>query len=224
MVILSIGLFLFFAFFFMYIVTDTNFKKTEIINSEENALTMKEAISKGYEYVNELSTDANLTMIMSADAKEKQTIHSGELGKRRIWNLEFNDTTKTGNDGTTTCYVIKITDNKVTDCKSTKATNNTKIENLTSTLILDSTDAVKIAKNQKLLNPGKDWATGYHFKMVYFPLDEKHKDQRLIIEVVGLSPNGNFAQVDIDGKSGNIVKAIERTHMDDNGNAVWKEF
>ena len=210
--------------FFMSKPIETKFKETAVIYSEENAMTMKEAIAMGYEYIREISTDANLAMIMSADAKGKQTTKSGGSGKRTIWNLLFIDpkSTNANNDGTTTAYSIRIIDGKVTNCEGTKAGNNMRIED--SDLILDSSDAVNIAKNQKSLNPGKDWAIGYHFQMMYVPIDEKQKTQRLIIEVVGLSPNGNFAHVDIDEKTGQIVKAIEMMPNDDKGNATWKDF
>lgn len=218
-----IGLILFICFFTVYSTKITP-KQTSVISMEENAITMKEAITKGYEYIGEISKDAKLAMIMSADAKDKQTIKSGEFGKRSIWNLSFIDTKSINNnkDDTTTFYYIRISDGKVYDYHTEKIKSFDKKIIDDPYLIIDSNDAVAIAKNQKGLNPGKDWAIGYHFKMSLISSDDQKTEPQII--VVGLSPSGNFANIYINEKTGQIVKAIEKVNSDGKGNDTWKNF
>lgn len=224
-VYISIGivcLALFMCVFILYLTT-TESKEVVVPFSEEKAITMKEAIAMAYEEVIKLSDDAKLVAVTSADASDQQVGDSGESGKRVHWNLKFTDskTIEDGVDNTPTTYVIYISEGRFIRSVETKFGNNTKIED--SDLILDSSDAVTIAKNQKGLKPGENWAIGYHFVMRYFPIDEDQKTERLILEVVGLSPNGNFANVYIDEKTGEIVESIEKTY-DDQGNTIWTDF
>lgn len=200
-------------------------KQTVTLNLEENEMTMKEAITKGYEYVKGISKDAKLAIITSADVKNKQTVNSGDSGKRLNWNLSFLDPTSTdiNKDGTTTFYYVQISDGKILDCETQKSPfdkNKTIISD--SNLPIDSSEAVVIAKNQKALEPGKDWALGYHFQMSFISSNEQRTDP--VITVVGLSPNGNFANVSIDEKTGQIVRSIEIVSRDENGKPTWKNF
>ena len=118
-------------------------------------------------------------------------------------------------------YDVHISDGRVSSCKKCIFGNHTRIKD--SDLSFDSSDAISIAKSQKNPKPGKDWAVGYHFVLQYFPFDEGIKTERLIIEVIGLSPKGNFAHVNIAEKTGKIVDAIEKIY-DKNGNAIWTDF
>ncbi|MDR3596619.1 hypothetical protein [Clostridium sp.] len=91
---------------------------------------------------------------------------------------------------------------------------------------LDSTDALKIAKEQKELKPGipsKNWAVGYHFNLEYVSFYEMPDKDFLVIEVFGVSPKGNFARVDIDATNGKIIYSWEKTY-NENGKAIWIPF
>lgn len=95
-----------------------------------------------------------------------------------------------------------------------------------SDIKIDSTDAVKIAKEQKELKPGipsKDWAIGYHFNLEYVSFYEILDKEFLVIEVFGISLKGNFANVDIDATSEKIIYSGEKTY-DENGEAIWTPF
>jgi len=47
--------------------------------------------------------------------------------------------------------------------------------------------------------------------------------ERIFMEVIGISPNGNFAHVDIDAETGEVLLAEEKFEYED-GTAEWKSF
>lgn len=205
--------------------TDTALK-TDAINSEvplpaasdSKALTMKEVIAIAYIDAKKWSDGAELIMITSTDSTDNPSIKSGEAGKRNAWNLTFKDTNSTHE------FSILVSNGEVVFSRECEYGDKTTIKN--SDLTLDSSDALLIAINQKKLQPGQDWAVGYHFVLYCAPnynAPDYDESEYLIIQVVGLSPRGNFARVTIDEKTGQIIGASEKTY-DDKGNAIWTDF
>lgn len=187
-------------------------------SSQKEETTIKEAISIAYIKVKELSSDTKLTKIVSADAMVKPSEESGADGTRTVWNVVFTDTKSNAEYNT---FVVRgkaeIKEDRNKGAK--KGINNSDIK-------IDSTDAIKIAKEQKELKPGitnKDWAAGYHFNLEAVSFYEIPNKEFLVIEVFGISPKGNFAHIDIDATNGKIIYSGEKTY-DENGKGIWNPF
>ena len=69
-------------------------------------------------------------------------------------------------------------------------------------------------------NP-EDWAYGYHFKMSYDALAVTPEDRRIFLEVIGVSPDGNFAHIDFDAVTGELLLAVEEIEHE-NGETEWR--
>ena len=59
--------------------------------------------------------------------------------------------------------------------------------------------------------------------MSYGSLAESPDDIRIFLEVIGISPNGNFAHVDFDAATGECVLAEEKIEYS-NGDVEWVKF
>lgn len=187
-------------------------------SSQMEETTVKEAISIAYAKVKELSSNAKLIKIISTDAMVKPSEESGSDGTRAVWNVAFTDT-KTNAE-----YNIFVIRGKAEVMEDKNKAPKKGIND--SDIKIDSTDALKTAKEQKGLKPGipnKDWAIGYHFNLEYASYYEIPDKEFLVIEVFGISPKGNFAHVDIDATSGKIIYSGEKTY-DENGKGNWTQF
>ena len=96
-----------------------------------------------------------------------------------------------------------------------------------SEINLTAKEAVKMAKEMGMrggdpLN-NKDWVSGYNFKMSYASLVDSPDDIRIFLEVIGISPNGNFAHIDFDAVTGKVILAEEKVEYN-NGETEWVEF
>lgn len=187
-------------------------------SSQKEETTLKEAISVAYAKVKELSPDAKLIKIISTDAMVKSSEESGSDGTRTVWNVVFTDTKS--NDE----YNIFVIRGKAQVMEDKNKAPKKGIND--SDIKIDSTDAIKIAKEQKELKPGipdKDWAIGYHFNLEHVSYYEIPDKEFLVIEVFGISPKGNFAHVDIDVTNGKIIYSGEKTY-DKDGKGIWNPF
>jgi hypothetical protein len=204
----------------IFIKNDTNLPSKTASTKEETTITneettMKEAISIASAKLKELHPDAKLSNVLSTDSQDKPSEKSGADGTRKVWNITFTDNKSKSE------YTILISKGKAEMSPDGNKITRDLISD--SDIKLDSTDALKIAKEQKGLTPGKDWAIGYHFNLRYASLHETPNEKFLMIEVIGLSPKGNFAHVDIDATNGKIVYAGEKTY-DSQGKAIWNPF
>lgn len=204
------------VFTFVFMKTDMNLSSKTSSQKEET--TMKEAISIAYSKAKELSKDPKLLRITSTDGMVKPSEESGSDGTRTVWNVYF---IYPESNSERSIFVV----NGKADLKD--GINKLAREGINdSDIKLDSTDAVKIAKEQKELKPGipgKDWAIGYHFILDRVSFYEIPDKEFLVIEVFGISPKGNFAHVDIDATSGKIIYSGEKTY-DKDGKGIWKPF
>lgn len=82
--------------------------------------------------------------------------------------------------------------------------------------MLNSTDALEIAKKYKSLKPGQEWAKGYHFKLTQ-PKDFP------IINVIGSSPEGNFSVIEINAKTKEIISSQKKIY-DKDGKQLWIDY
>lgn len=209
---------IFFISVFIVASTKTDIKLISKTSSQKEETTVKEAISIAYAKVKELSPDAKLIKIISTDAMVKSSEESGSDGTRTVWNVVFTDTKSNAE------YNIFVVRGKAEVKEDRNKAPKKGIND--SDIKIDSTDAIKIAKEQKELKPGipnKDWAIGYHFNLEYVSFYEIPDKEFLVIEVFGISPKGNFARVDIDATNGNLLYSGEKTY-DENGKAMWTPF
>ena len=68
---------------------------------------------------------------------------------------------------------------------------------------LDSSDVLQLAKDKYGLNPGKDWATGYHFTL-------DNIDGMPILTVFGNDRDSRFTRISFNAKNGEVVSAIHK--------------
>ena len=213
-------------------VTDT-VKNNDLIatitptqSDEDGTLTLKEAIDLAYPEALKWSKNAKLVSIWSADPNNEY-MESGEVwgqnGKRDRWNMYFSTTDPfpKGNDYQE--FLVSIIGGKIEEADPVENDLTNKLFSKDD-LRLDSSDALKIAIDKKGIKPEEDWAMGYHFRLEYGSFYDYHPDEEiLILQVYGQSPNGNWAYVAFDEKSGKIIESEEKI-VDADGNATWTPF
>ena len=189
--------------------------------SENNKIeiSMEDAISVGREEAVKYYNDLQLTEIHSYDNDASLDHSSGEDGKRQWWYVNFANENKN--------YVsILICDGEIDIVEHFDDNANTGLLDL-SAINLTAEEAVKKAQEMGLAggnpNNGRDWISGYHFKMSYGSLAETPDDIRIFLEVIGISPNGNFAHVDFDAETGECILAEEEVEYS-NGEVEWIKF
>ena len=189
--------------------------------SENNKIeiSMEDAISVGMEEAATYYNDLQLTEIHSYDNDYSLDNSSGDDGKRQWWYVNFANDNKN--------YVsILIGDGEIDIVEHFDNNANTGLLDL-SEINLTAEEAVKKAREMGLAggNPdnGRDWISGYNFKMSYGSLAESPDDIRIFLEVIGISPNGNFAHVDFDAATGECVLAEEKVEYS-NGDVEWVKF
>ena len=122
--------------------------------------------------------------------------------------------------------VVLIKDGKVEVVEHFDENGNNGLLDLEN-IQLTSQEAVKKAQEMGLKggNPlnQEEWVSGYNFKMSYGSLADSPEDVRVFLEVIGISPNGNFAHIDFDAVTGEVILAEEKIEYD-NGESEWKKF
>ena len=191
-------------------------KKSE---SNKVEISMEDAISVGREEAVKYYNDLQLTEIHSYDNDYILDNSAGDDGKRQWWYVNFANENKN--------YVsILISDGEIDVVEHFDNNANTGLLDL-SEINLTAEEAVKKAQKMGLVggNPDneRDWISCYNFKMSYGSLAESPDDIRIFLEVIGISPNGNFAHVDFDAATGECVLAEEKIEYS-NGDVEWVKF
>lgn len=187
--------------------------------SSKVEISMEDAISLGLEEASKYYDNLYLTEVHSYDNDEYIDQDAGENGKRQWWYVNFANEEKN--------YVsILICDGAIEVVEPFDSNGNTGLLNL-SDVNLTAEDAVSKAKEMGLTggNPEnqRDWASGYNFKLSYGSLAKSSDDVRILLEVIGISPNGNFAHIDFDASTGEVLLAEEKIEHS-NGESEWKEM
>lgn len=127
----------------------------------------------------------------------------GDDGRRDIWWVTFcnQDNSKQLNVDVVSGKVVRAIEG---------VGGGTPIENIND--LIDSDEAVQIAKTQKGLRPGEVFAIGYHFELLNY-------DDGPMITVFGRSPANKFARVLINAKTKKVEEAIQK--VDDH---TWEDF
>lgn len=188
-------------------------------NSDKIEISMEEAISMGIEEASKHYDNLQLTEVHSYDNDQNPEIFSGDDGKRQWWYVNFANEKQN--------YVsILICDGKIEAVEQFDSNGNSGLLDLED-INLTAEEAVQKAQKMGLRggNPDnqEEWVTGYNFKMSYASLVDSPEDVNIFLEVIGISPNGNFAHIDFDAVTGEVILAEEEIEYS-NGETEWKIF
>ncbi|TQR36118.1 hypothetical protein C7Y47_07555 [Lysinibacillus sphaericus] len=103
--------------------------------------------------------------------------------------------------GTDDYVLIGISEKKITVFRPSKQTPDPTIPY--NEIKLDSSDVLQLAKDKYGLNPGKDWATGYHFTLDSI-------DGLPILTVFGNDRDNRFTRISFNAQNGDVVSAIHK--------------
>lgn len=182
-------------------------------------ISMEDAIAMGMKEAAKYYDGLLLTRVYSYDNDNAADIHTGEDGKRQWWYVDF------ANEKDNFVSVL-ICNGKFLEVRHYDSQGNWGLINL-SDISLTSKEAVKKAQVLGLRGGDpkhpEEWVTGYNFKMSYESLVIAPDDMRVFLEVIGISPNGNFAHVDFDAVTGELLLAEEKIEYP-NGDVEWRKF
>ncbi len=155
------------------------------LETEDNRyLTLKEAYNLAMNQIEE--DEVYLYTMTSADLEGIFDLKDGLDGKRRFWNLDFNKL------NTTDHYIFQIQDGKIVTQVQVPGLNvgeEKLIED--SEILIDSFEALRISSENYEINPGVEWALGYHFMLNKY-------DGIAKISVTGFDQENNFKKVHIN--------------------------
>lgn len=192
------------------------------LNEEENfkvEISMEEAINIAQVEAEKYYANLMLTEIHSYDNDEMQDIDAGVNGKRQWWYVNL------ANEASN--YVsILIKDGTIINVENYDDNGNNGLFSL-SDINITAEKAVRKAQEMGLRggNPQneEEWVSGYNFKLSYASLISAPEDMRLFLEVIGISPEGNFAHIDFDAMTGELLLAEEKIEYE-SGEIEWKAF
>lgn len=182
-------------------------------------ISMEEAIEIGQLIADQYYKNMKLTEIHSYDNDYERSGNSGENGKREWWYVDF------GNSEFN--YVSVLIQNGQAVYVFTQDENwNSGLIDLDN-IKMSSEEAVQKAQALGMRggNPENDeeWVSGYNFKLSYSSLIDSPDNIRIFLEVIGISPNGNFAHIDFDAETAEILLKEEKI-IYENGSEKWIEF
>lgn len=188
-----------------------------IINKIE--LSLEDAVALAQKEADRYYDDLHLTNVYSYDNDRICRMSSGSDGKREWWYVNFANKQEN--------YVsVLIADGEILAAVHFDNNANFGLFDL-SDVKLSAAQAVEKARALGLRggNPQaeEEWVSGFNFKISYESLVISPDDIRLFFEVIGISPNGNFAHVDFDAVTGELLLAEEKIEYE-NGDVEWRKF
>lgn len=208
-------------------VLDQDMNAESIIESEETPseeddkieISMEDVIYIGIDEATKYYDDLQLTSVYSYDNDNDRSVVSGDDGKREWWYVNFANEKNN--------YVsIMIVDGEVTHVEHFDQNGNNRLIDMDD-VNMTADEAVQRAKDYGLAGGDPDneshWVSGYNFKMSCGSLVSSPNDYRILLEVIGISPNGNFAHIDFDATTGELLLAEEEIEYS-NGDIEWKSF
>lgn len=200
------------------ITNQNNETKPEVNKKIE--ISMEEAIAIGMAEANKYYDNLKITEVHSYDNDYLRSINAGEDGKRQWWYVTFANEKNNEVD-------MLLVDGKIEEIYKYDIQGNNGLFDL-SEIKLTAREAVQKAKELGLRggNPDNDeeeWVSGFNFKLEYASLVKSPEDEKIFFEVIGISPNGNFAHVDFDATTGELLLAEEKIEHK-NGDVEWKPF
>lgn len=182
-------------------------------------ISMEEVISIGKDEATKYYDDLQLTNVYSYDNDYDRSVTSGDDGKREWWYVNFANEKNN--------YVsIMIVDGEVEHVEHFDQNGDNRLIDMND-VHMTADEAVQKAKDYGLIggDPTNEshWVSGYNFKLSYASLVSSPNDYRIMLEVIGISPNGNLAHIDFDASTGELILAEEEIEYS-NGDAEWKSF
>ncbi len=183
-------------------------------------ITLEDAIALAQKEADQYYSELKLTKAYSYDNDEAPDIQAGENGARQWWYVHF------ANEALN-YVVVLIEDGVIIQAEHFDENgHNGLIEG--SAVKMTAQEAVQRAKKLGLRggdpeNADKEWVSGYNFNLAYGSLVKAPDDERIMLEVIGISPDGNFAHVDFDALTGELLLAEEKIEHAD-GSVEWKAF
>ena len=182
-------------------------------------ISMEDVIAIGKDEADKYYDDLQLTNVYSYDNDHDRSVMSGDDGKREWWYVNFANEKNN--------YVsIMIVDGEVANVEHFDQNGNNRLIDMDD-VYMTADEAVQKAKDYGLVGGDPDneshWVSGYNFKLSYASLVSSPDDYRIFLEVIGISPNGNFAHIDFDATTGELILAEEEIEYS-NGDVEWKSF
>ncbi|MDL2302186.1 hypothetical protein LJC58_07520, partial [Lachnospiraceae bacterium OttesenSCG-928-D06] len=182
-------------------------------------ISMEEAIDIGMSEAQKYYDNLKVTKVYSYDNDSIPLITAGNDGKRECWYVQYANSNSN--------YVmVLILNGEVFDVWHFEEHGNSGLIEWTD-IKVTTKEAVEKASEIGLCggNPEREeeWITGYNFQLLYSSLVGTPEEEKIFLEVIGISPNGNFARVDFDASTGEILLAEEKIEHD-NGDTEWKAF
>ncbi|WP_024834522.1 hypothetical protein [Ruminiclostridium josui] len=172
-------------------------------------IDLQQAINISSKRAIEWNNQASLYFLTSVDNPNYKNNESGKNGRRRYWNIDY------AVKNTNHHLLLTIHDGVIINCNQVNSlTLNENLINY-SEIEMNSTYAVKAAIKKYNLNPGKEWAQGYHFVL-------NKIGGKTLLTVVGLDSNGNFAKVNFNTLIGNVESAFYK--QIDSGTSQWMKW
>jgi hypothetical protein len=187
-------------------------KDNDAQNESSNSSSMKEAYRIAHKAIIKENPNVLLYSMGSADSNDNpEDITAGKSGLRKYWNVVF------AVPSTTDYWLVMVRNKKIKDIIKVMGASLDKtdfIDNMDS--LINSNEALHIAKDEYKLKPGEGWAIGYHFLL------NKTSGTNTIV-VVGRDPSKNFARVAINAKTKEIIDAIHKVSYD-GVTYNWEQF
>lgn len=200
-------------------MTDEKNDKLPEGDEEKIEVSMEDVIFIGMEEADKYYDNLRLTSVYSYDNDFNRDIEAGMDGKREWWYVNF------ANEQNNFVSIL-IIDGEVAYIEHFEQNGNNRLIDIED-VQMTSEEAVERAMEIGLTggNPDNEshWVSGYNFKMSYASLTTSPNDYRIFLEVIGISPSGNFAHVDFDATSGELLLAEEKIEYS-NGDIEWKNF
>lgn len=182
-------------------------------------LSLEDAVAIAQKEAARYYRGLRLTMVYSYDNDNVRQKSSGENGKREWWYVNF------ANEASNYVSVL-IADGEIVNAVHFDNNFYNGLFDL-SDVAFSAEEAVKKAKALGLRGGDPknedEWVSGYNFNLSYSSLATSPDDIRLFFEVIGISPNGNFAHVDFDAVTGELLLAEEKIESK-NGDVRWQPF
>lgn len=202
-------------------VVSVNEETREIIQNDKTETSLEEAIALAQDEADSYYENLQPVEIHSYDNDQDRSVRAGEDGKREWWYVNF------ANEKNNFVSVL-VVDGEVesVECFDENWYGDNRLISMDD-VVMTTQEAVQKAEEIGLMggNPEDEshWISGYNFSLSYASLASSLNDYKMILEVIGISPNGNFACVYFDAETGEPLLAEEKIEYD-NGDVEWKSF
>ncbi len=160
-------------------------------------------------------------MVYSYDNDADRQMEAGADGARQWWYVNF------GNEANNFVSIL-IVDGVIDNVYLSDENGNNGLFEMEQ-VHLTAAEAVQKAEALGLRggNPDEEeteWVSGFNFNLSWQSLAETPDEKRLFFEVIGISPDGNFAHVDFDAETGELLLAEEEICDEDGMTVEWRSF